>query len=72
MTTKPKTKAPTRRRSGRPSLTGHPVHSPQVAFRVTPRLLAKAEHLAAQTGQTLSQMARTALAAWLAQMERGA
>ena len=59
-----------RRRTGRPSLTGDAKHSPQVAFRLTPTLRAKAEKIAAATGQTVSQMARTALAKYLEGQKR--
>jgi hypothetical protein len=48
------------RRAGRPSLTGQAVHSPQVAFRVTPEIRLRAERLAQKTGKSLSAIAREA------------
>ena len=38
------------KRTGRPSLTGKAEHSPQVTFRITPELKARAEHAAAEQG----------------------
>lgn len=57
------------RKAGRPSLTGRPAISPQVTFRVTPQLRAKAEELAAERGTSVSGLAREALEELL---ERGA
>jgi len=47
-------------RAGRPSLTGKARHSPQVTFRVTPELKARAEAEAKARGTTVSQLAREA------------
>ena len=47
-------------RAGRPSLTGRAQHSPQVTFRVTPELKARAEAEAKARGTTVSQLAREA------------
>lgn len=47
-------------RAGRPSLTGKARHSPQVTFRVTPELKARAEAAARARGTTVSQLAREA------------
>lgn len=47
-------------RAGRPSLTGKALHSPQVTFRVTPELRARAEAEAKARGTTVSQLAREA------------
>ena len=49
------------RKAGRPSLTGRSAVSPQVTFRVTPQLRAKAEKLATERGTTVSSLAREAL-----------
>ena len=49
------------RKAGRPSLTGRSTVSPQITFRVTPQLRAKAEQLATQRGTTVSSLAREAL-----------
>jgi hypothetical protein len=49
------------RKAGRPSLTGRSAVSPQVTFRVTPKLRAQAEKLAAERGTTVSGLAREAL-----------
>lgn len=49
------------RKAGRPSLTGQAVTSPQVTFRVTPALRARAEKVAAERGTTVSRLARQAL-----------
>jgi hypothetical protein len=54
-----------RRRAGRPSLSGRAQDSPQVAFRVTPAMRARAERLAKRTGKSLSQLAREAFDALL-------
>lgn len=54
------------RRAGRPSLTGTSAHSPQVTFRVTPELKARAEHEARLRGTTVSQLAREAFERYLA------
>lgn len=54
------------RKAGRPSLTGRSVHSPQVTFRVTPELKARAEHEARLRGTTVSQLAREAFERYLA------
>ena len=47
-------------RAGRPSLTGKARHSPQVTFRVTPELKARAEAEAKARGTTVSHLAREA------------
>lgn len=52
---------------GRPSLTGPGTHSPQVSFRVPARLRDEAERLAAERGESLSQLAREALEEYLEQ-----
>jgi predicted HicB family RNase H-like nuclease len=54
-----------RRRSGRPSLSGAPARSPQIAFRVSPEVRDRAERAAADEGKTVSQLAREALEARL-------
>jgi hypothetical protein len=54
-----------RRRTGRPSLTGRPVVSPRVSFRLTPEALHQAAALATEEGKTISQLAREALEARL-------
>ena len=54
------------RTSGRPSLTGKPEHSPQVTFRITPEMKARAEQLAAARGTTISRIAREAFEQYLA------
>ena len=51
---------------GRPSLTGTKAHSPQVNFRVTPELRAKAVAEAARQGRRVSDVAREALERYLA------
>lgn len=51
---------------GRPSLTGAKAHSPQVTFRVTPQLRAKAAAEAARQGRRISDVAREALERYLA------
>lgn len=53
-------------RTGRPSLTGKAVHSPQVTFRVTPELKARAEAAAREQGTTVSRLAREAFERFLA------
>lgn len=50
---------------GRPSLTGAKTTSPQVTFRVTPELRAKAAAEAARQGRRLSDVAREALERYL-------
>lgn len=50
-----------RRSSGRPSLSGQPAASPQIAFRVTPDVRQRAAEVAAREGKTISQLAREAL-----------
>jgi predicted HicB family RNase H-like nuclease len=54
-----------RRRGGRPSLSGAPARSPQIAFRVSPEVRDRAERAAADEGKTVSQLAREALEARL-------
>lgn len=54
-----------RRGGGRPSLSGAPARSPQIAFRVPPELRDRAERAAADEGKTVSQFAREALEARL-------
>ena len=54
------------KRTGRPSLTGKAEHSPQVTFRITPELKARAEHAAAEQGTTVSRLAREAFERYLA------
>lgn len=49
------------RSSGRPSLSGSPAASPQIAFRVAPSVRDRAERVAAREGKTISQLAREAL-----------
>jgi len=51
---------------GRPSLTGAKEPSPQVTFRVTPELRAKANAEAARQGKRVSDVAREALERYLA------
>ncbi len=50
-----------RRPSGRPSLSGHPAVSPQIAFRVAPAVRDRAAEVAAREGKTVSELAREAL-----------
>lgn len=50
---------------GRPSLSGAPARSPQIAFRVPPEVRHRAERAAADEGKTVSQLAREALEARL-------
>jgi hypothetical protein len=47
--------------SGRPSLSGKPAASPQIAFRVAPSVRDRAAEVAAREGKTISQLAREAL-----------
>jgi predicted DNA-binding protein len=51
---------------GRPSLSGKPQRSPQVAFRLPPELRAEAEAQAAREGKRVSELARRALEEYLA------
>lgn len=51
---------------GRPSLTGDKATSPQVTFRLTPQLRARAEAEAERQGRRLSDIAREALERYLA------
>lgn len=53
-------------RAGRPSLSGERAPSPQVTFRLDPKLKALAEAAAASRGTTVSQIAREALERMLA------
>ena len=53
------------RRAGRPSLTGRAERSPQVTFRVTPELKARAEEAPRAQGTTVSQLARKAFEQFL-------
>jgi hypothetical protein len=55
-----------RHAGGRPSLSGGPARSPQIAFRVAPEVRDRAAQKAAQEGKTVSQLAREALEARLA------
>lgn len=55
------------RRAGRPSLTGQAARSPQVTFRLTPDLKARAEEAARVQGTTVSQLARRAFETYLAE-----
>ena len=50
-----------RRPPGRPSLSGRPTVSPQIAFRVAPAVRDRAAAIAAQEGKTVSELAREAL-----------
>ena len=52
-----------RRGAGRPSLSGHSVASPQIAFRVPQDVRDRAAEVAAREGKTVSQLAREALEA---------
>ena len=56
-----------RRRAGRPSLTGEATASPRITFRITPSVRDRAAEIAAREGKTVSQLAREALEARLAQ-----
>ena len=51
---------------GRPSLTGTKATSPQVTFRVTPELRARAAAEAERQGRRISDVAREALERYLA------
>lgn len=51
---------------GRPSLTGMKATSPQVTFRVTPELRARAAAEAVRQGRRISDVAREALERYLA------
>jgi hypothetical protein len=51
---------------GRPSLTGRRGRSPQVTFRLSPRLRAATEKRAAREGKRVSDVAREALEQYLA------
>jgi hypothetical protein len=53
-------------RPGRPSLTGAPVETPRVSFRVAPEVRARAAARAEAEGKTVSQLAREALEKYLA------
>jgi hypothetical protein len=53
------------RTTGRPSLSGHAVPSPQIAFRVPQRVRDQAAEIAEREGKTISQLAREALEARL-------
>jgi predicted HicB family RNase H-like nuclease len=55
-----------RRVGGRPSLSGVPMRSPQIAFRVPAEVRERAAQVAAAEGKTVSQLAREALEARLA------
>lgn len=57
---------PTSGGRGRPSLTGEKAASPQVTFRLTPELRARAEAEATRQGRRLSDVAREALERYLA------
>jgi hypothetical protein len=46
---------------GRPSLSGARQRSPQIAFRVAPRVRDRAAEVAAREGKTVSELAREAL-----------
>jgi predicted HicB family RNase H-like nuclease len=50
-----------RRGSGRPSLSGRPATSPQIAFRVPQSVRDRAAEIAEREGKTISQIAREAL-----------
>jgi hypothetical protein len=52
---------------GRPSLSGAGVRSPSVSFRIDQEQLRRAHALAAETGETVSELARRALAEFLDQ-----
>ena len=51
---------------GRPSLSGSSRVSPHVGFRLTPQMRTHAELLASQLGMSISELARRALAEYLA------
>ena len=46
---------------GRPSLSGARQRSPQIAFRVPPKVRERAAEVAAREGKTVSELAREAL-----------
>lgn len=54
-----------RHAGGRPSLSGTPSRSPQIAFRVPAEVRDRAVRTAAEEGKTVSQLAREALEARL-------
>jgi len=54
-----------RHAGGRPSLSGTPARSPQIAFRVPAEIRNRAAQAAADEGKTVSQIAREALEARL-------
>lgn len=54
-----------RHAGGRPSLSGKPSRSPQIAFRVPAEIRERAAQAAADEGKTVSQLAREALEARL-------
>lgn len=56
------------RRAGRPSLTGVEGASPQVTFRLSPKVRERAERLAADRGTTVSALAREALEQFVAKV----
>ena len=56
-----------RRRVGRPSLTGEAAASPRITFRITPGVRDRAAEVAAREGKTVSQLAREALEARVAE-----
>lgn len=51
---------------GRPSLSAPGTRSPQISFRVPPELQAAAERRAAESGTSISKVAREALERYLA------
>lgn len=51
---------------GRPSLAGRRGRSPQITFRLTPKLRAEAERRAVREGKRVSDVAREALEEYLA------
>lgn len=55
-----------RSRRGRPSLSGRSRISPHVGFRLSPQMRTHAELLASQLGMSISELARKALAEYLA------
>jgi len=55
-----------RRVGGRPSVSGDPTRSSQIAFRVAADVRDRAAQVAAEEGKTVSQLAREALEARLA------
>jgi len=54
------------KRTGRPSLSGAAVHSPQIAFRVPSEVREEAERIAKREGKSVSAFAREALEARIA------